>query len=42
MKQTDRVKSSIFEKMRHNVSITTNQLNELIGLKKTSLQKYLR
>ena len=42
MKQTDRVKSSIFEKMRYNVSITTNQLNELIGLKKTSLQKYLR
>ena len=42
MKQTDRVKSIIFVKMRHNASITTNQLKEHIGLKKTSLQKYLR
>ena len=42
MKQTGRVKSIIFTKMRHNASITTNQLKELIGLKKTSQQKYLR
>ena len=42
MKQTDRVKSIILTEMRHNASITTNQLMELTGLKKTSIQNYLR
>lgn len=41
MKQTDKVKSIIFAEVRHNASITTNQLKELIGLKKTSLQNIL-
>ena len=42
LKQTDKVKSMILTEMRHNASVTTNQLMELTGLKKTSVQNYLR
>lgn len=40
--QTERIKSIILAEMRHNASITTNQLMELTNLKKTSIQNYLR
>ena len=32
----------ILTEMRHDASVTTNQLMELTGLKKTSVQNYLR
>lgn len=40
--QKERIKLIITTEIRHNASITTNQMMELTGLKKTAVQNYLR
>ncbi|MBQ7446236.1 MAG: winged helix-turn-helix transcriptional regulator [Clostridia bacterium] len=40
--QPERIKQIIFSEMENNPSITTMQLMNITGLKKTSIQNYIR